>query len=74
MLAMFFLAIGALCFWMVFRAFASGELKGRGWGFSYRIYRRDREPFLYWLTFSCWVVCALGATVFGVLAALKSLR
>jgi len=74
MLAMLFLATGALCFWMVLRAFTSGELKGRGWGFSYRIYHRDREPFFYWLMLSCWVVCALWATVFGVLAALKSLR
>jgi hypothetical protein len=73
MIPTFFLAIGAVFFWMVFSGFSSQEIKGRGWGFSVRIYRRDSEPIMYWVTFSSYLVCAIWATVFGVLAALKML-
>ena len=73
MIPTFFLAIGALFSWMVFNAFSSQEIKGRGWGFSTRIYRRDSEPIMYWVTFSSYLVCAVWATVFGVLAVLKGL-
>ena len=73
MIPTFFLAIGALFSWMVFKAFSSQEIKGRGWGFSTRIYGRDSEPLMYWVTFSSYLVCAVWATVFGVLAVLKGL-
>lgn len=44
MIAFLFLAIGLLFFWMVFNAFASQEIRARGWGFSVRTYHRDSDP------------------------------
>jgi ABC-type spermidine/putrescine transport system permease subunit I len=73
MFATFFLAIGALFFWMVFKGFSDQEIKGRGWGFNVRIYRRDSEPIKYWVTFLSYLVCAVWSTVFGVLMALRML-
>jgi hypothetical protein len=73
MIATLFLGIGILMFWMVFNAFTSQEIKGRGWGFSVRTYQRDSEPIWYWVTFSSYLVCAVWATAFGILAALKML-
>jgi hypothetical protein len=73
MFATFFLAIGALFFWMLFQGLTDREIKGRGWGFSVRVYGRDTEPVMYWITFASYLVCALGSTVFGLLMALKLL-
>lgn len=73
MIPTLFLAIGILFFWLVFRAFSSQEITGRGWGIGIRVYRRDSEPIRYWVTFSSYLVCAVWATAFGVLAALKTL-
>ena len=72
MIATLFLAAGLFFFWMVFKAFSSREIAGRGWGFSSRIYSRDSEPVLYWVTFWSYLVCAVWATVFAVLAARKA--
>lgn len=66
-----FLAIGALFSWMVFKGISSQEVKGRGWGFSVRTYHRESEPIMYWVTFLSYLVCAVWATAFGVLAALR---
>ncbi|MCX5827061.1 MAG: hypothetical protein NTV58_03545 [Deltaproteobacteria bacterium] len=71
MIATLLLATGILFFWMVFKAFSSREIKARGWGFSCRIYRRDSEPFMYWVNFSCYLVIAVWTTVFAVRAALS---
>jgi hypothetical protein len=71
MIPMVFLAIGALFAWMVFKGFSSQEIKGRGWGFNVRTYHREREPVMYWVTFLSYLVCAVWATAFGVLAALR---
>jgi len=73
MIATFFLAIGAVFFWMVFKAFSTHEIKGRGWGFDIRTYNRDSEPIMYWVTFSSYLICAVWATVFGTLMVLKML-
>jgi hypothetical protein len=73
MLPTLFLAIGALFFGLVFQAHAAQEIKGRGWGSSVRTYRRDSQPVWYWVTFGCYLVCAVWATAFGVLAALRVL-
>jgi hypothetical protein len=72
MIATLFLAAGILFSWMVFKAYASGEITGRGWGFSTRTYCRDSDPVWYWVTFTCYVVCAVWATVFGIMAALSA--
>jgi hypothetical protein len=71
MIAILFLIIGVLFFWMVFKAYSSREIKARGWGFSSRIYGRDNEPFMYWVNLSCYLVIAVWTTVFAVLAALR---
>lgn len=73
MIATLFLATGVLFFWMVFNAYSSQEIKGRGWGFSVRTYQRDSEPIWYWVTFVSYLVCAIWATLFGAIAAYKSL-
>lgn len=65
------LVTGMLFFWMVFKAWSSREIKGRGWGFSVRLYCRDSEPIWYWVTLSSYLICAVWSTAFGVLAALK---
>ena len=39
MFATFFLAAGALFFWLVFKGYSDQEIKGRGWGFRTQIYR-----------------------------------
>ncbi len=71
MIATLFLAMGTLFFWMLFSAFTSREIKARGWGFECRIYNRGSEPVMYWLTFSCYLICAVWATAFGILAAIR---
>ena len=71
MIAILLLIIGALFFWMVFKAFSSREIKARGWGFSSRMYCRDSEPFMYWVNLSCYLVIAVWTTVFAILAAIK---
>lgn len=73
MFATFFLAFGALFFWLVFKGFSEQEIKGRGWGFNIRIYHRDSESIMYWVTFGSYLVCAVWSTVFGILMALKML-
>ena len=73
MFATFFLIIAILFFWMVFKGFSAEEIKGRGWGIDVQIYRRDSEPIMYWVTFGSYLLCAVCATVFGILMALKLL-
>jgi hypothetical protein len=70
MISILFLPIGLLFFWMVCNAWFSREIKGRGWGFGVRTYQRDSEPIWYWVTFSSYLVCAVWATTFGILAAI----
>jgi len=73
MIPTLFLALGILFFWMVSRAYSTQEIKGRGWGFGVRTYGRNSEPISYWVTFVSYLVCAVWATAFGLLAALKML-
>ena len=74
MIPTLFLAIGGLFFWLVFRAYGSQEIQGRGWGFSTRTDQRESQPLWYWVTFASYLVCAVWATAFGVLAALRLLN
>jgi hypothetical protein len=73
MVACLFLAIGGLFSWMVFKAVSTRSIQGRGWGFGTRTYRRDGEPIRYWVTFASYLVCAVWATAFGLLAAFRRL-
>jgi hypothetical protein len=67
------LAVGVLFFWMVGKAWSTREIRGRGWGFSSRMYSRDSEPVMYWVNFSSYLIIAVWTTVFAALAARKSL-
>jgi len=69
MIAVLFLIVGISFFSIVFKAYSSRELKARGWGFSTRIYRRESEPIMYWISFISYLVIAVWTTVFAVLAA-----
>ena len=71
MFAIFFLAAGALFFWLVIKGYSAEELKGRGCGFSVQIYRRESEPIMYWVIFVSYLVCAVWASVFGILMVLQ---
>lgn len=70
MIATLFFLVGILFLWMAFKGLKSREIKGRGWGFSSRIYRRDYEPVFYWITVSSYVVIFIWTTVFAVMAAI----
>jgi len=71
MIATLLLVTGILFFWLVFKAFSSREIEARGWGFSTRIYRRDSEPVMYWISLLSYLVIAVWTTVFAVMAALN---
>lgn len=74
MIAILFLAIGALFFWMAFNAYSSQEIKGREWwGFGVRTYQRDNEPTSYWATLAAYLVTAITTTVVGAVAAFRLL-
>lgn len=68
MISILFLAVGALFFWILFRAYSAKEIKGRGWGFSVRTYRLDTQPAGYWVTFAAYLLCAVWATAQGIAA------
>ena len=72
MISTLFLPVGMLFFWLVFNAWCSREIKGRGWGFGIRTYQRDSEPIWYWVTFSSYLACAVLATTVAVLAAVRT--
>lgn len=73
MFAMIFLAMGLLFSWLVYQAISTREILARGWGFSTRRYNRDSEPVWYWVTFTCYLICAASAIIVAVLLARKSL-
>lgn len=71
MIATLLFAAGLFFSWMVYNAYSSREIRGRGWGVSTRIYRRDREPVWYWVTFSCYVIIAVWTTAFAVMVLIR---
>ena len=71
MIATLLLVTGILFFWLVLKAFTSGEIEARGWGFSTRIYHRDSEPVMYWISLLSYLVIAVWTTAFAVMAALS---
>lgn len=71
MIATLLLVTGILFFWLVLKAFTSREIEARGWGFSTRIYHRDSEPVMYWVSCLSYLVIAVWTTVFAVMAALS---
>lgn len=69
MIAFLFLAAGAFFFFLLNNALSSGDIQGRGWCFSVRTYRRDEQPGMYWFHFAQYLICAIVATAFGIMAA-----
>lgn len=71
MFALIFLALGAWFLWMVFQAYSTGEIKGRGWGSQVRTYLRDEHPVWYWVTLVSYFVAGVWSAAFGVLMAFR---
>lgn len=68
MLGLLFLALGILFTWLLFKGYSSGEIMGRGWGFSTRLYSRDDQPIWYWITFGSYLFCAVSAMACAILS------
>ncbi len=71
MISILLLAIGALFFWFLFKAYSSQKIRARGWGTEVRTYHRDTQPMGYWLSFAIYLACAVWATGYGVMVAFK---
>jgi hypothetical protein len=71
MFATLFLAIGAVFIWLLFKGYSTREIMARGWGTQVRIYQRDTEPIMYWVTFWMYVILAVLSTVIGILIAFE---
>jgi len=71
--AIIFLAMSVLFSWFIYQAVTTREILARGWGFRTRIYNRDEHPVLYWITFTCYSICAAWALILAVLLFRKSL-
>lgn len=65
MLPLILLLAGASFFWMLFKALSTVEIQVRT-----QIYRRDGEPFMYWMSVMSYLVIAVWTSVYGVLAEL----
>lgn len=72
MSAILFLGIGALFIWLIYKALSTQEIKGRGWGFGVRIFDRNSEPMMYWVTLFSYMACAILATITGVLMSFRA--
>jgi hypothetical protein len=73
MYAVFFLVMGIVFCWLIYRAISTREIMGHGWGISTRTYSRDDQPIWYWVTFITYSICAVWAIVFAVLLIRKVL-
>lgn len=65
MLTTLFLALGAVFVWLLLKGYSTREIIARGWGIQVRIYQRDSEPIMYWVTFGTYLVLAVLCTVIG---------
>ena len=59
MFSLLFLTLVIVFCWLMYKGYTSGEIIGRGWGFSTRLYSRDDEPVWYWVTFLSYLACAV---------------
>lgn len=53
----FFIGIGLVC-WVVYDLY-------QGTTYSYRLIEKEKEPTLYWITWSIWAIIALGVLYSG---------
>ena len=67
MRASLLLLIGVVFFTLVVRAWLSGEIPGKGWGFKMRVYERESEPSLYWMNFVTYFVAAMATTAIALM-------
>lgn len=73
MSAVIFLAMGAVFIWLLAKGRSTGEIMARGWGASVRIYRRDSDTVMYWITFWMYLILALLCTIVGIVMAFKTM-
>ncbi len=73
MSAAIFLAMGAVFVWLLLKGRSTGEIMARGWGTRVRIYRRDSDTVMYWITFWMYLILALLSTIVGIVIAFKAM-
>ena len=66
MFGLLFLALGILFTWLLLKGYSSGEIMGRGWGISTRMYRREDQPIWYLITFWSYLFCAVSSIVCAI--------
>ena len=62
------LLLGAFFAYRVFKAWTTGEIVAKGWGFQMRTYGREEEPVMFWMNFVTYVVIVVWTTAFGLMA------
>lgn len=70
MLAPFFLAMGVYFLYLLAMGWSNQEIKAR-WGWTFRMFHRDREPIWFWLTFVSYVLCVVTSAVVCLMLFLK---
>lgn len=73
MAAIVFFAIDAVFVWLLYKGYSTQEIIAQGWGARVRIYHRDSEPIMYWLTFGLYLILVTICTVVGLLIALSNI-
>ncbi|GAB1382102.1 MAG TPA: hypothetical protein PKA18_12405 [Ottowia sp.] len=66
-----FLLLGGVFGLLLFEGHATGRIRARGWGFGVRVYQRDDEPLMFWLTFWLYAAIVVVCAVLGLLLALR---
>lgn len=66
-----FLLLGGVFGLLLFEGHAAGRIRARGWGFGVRVYQRDDEPLMFWLTFWLYAAIVVVCAVLGLLLALR---
>lgn len=64
MYSVLFLALFFVFTWLIVDGLQQGEIKAQGWWGRIRLYSRNDEPVMYWLTFAIYAVCS--AVTFGL--------
>jgi hypothetical protein len=68
MWSIIFLGFSLFFSWLVYEAWATGQVKGRGWWFTVRYYSREDEPVMFWINTGAYGVIVVWTFVFGVMA------
>ena len=69
MFATLFFVLDAIFIWLLFEGYSTQKIMARGWGIQPRIYERDSEPIMFWVTFWTYLIIVVVCTVIGILLA-----